>query len=80
MSKLKIVFLSTLGLIDVVLIMISIGYLIMGIKSPNSLGGRELSFTGNYMLFAVYALLVLIITTIFLIFLIKWLKNKKNVN
>ena len=52
MSKLKIVFLSTLGLIDVVLIMISIGYLIMGIKSPNSLGGRELSFTGNYMLFA----------------------------
>ena len=76
MNKFKIIFLCALGIVDIFLIMISAGYLSMAIKAPNSLGGREVSFTGNYILFGVYCILIIAITTTFLICLIKWLKMR----
>ena len=75
MSTFKKIFLIVLALVDVFALVETIGYLIMGINTPTSLAGRNLFFTGAYILALVYFLLFVIITIIFIICLIKW-KNK----
>ena len=77
MSRWKIIFLGVLGVIDAIILAVTIGYLVMAIKTPDSLGGRNLFFTGSYILFACYFLVFAIITTIGIVCFLKW-RNKKN--
>ena len=79
MGKFKIIFLSVLGMLDIAILIITIGYLVIGIKTPNSLGGRNLQFTGSYILFFVYLIVFIAITIVFVILLIKWLNKAKKI-
>ena len=76
MKKLRLALVCVLALIDIFLIIITAGYLSMAVNSPNSLGGRTVTFTGNYMLFGVYCLLILVVTIVFVVSLLKLLRKK----
>ena len=76
MSMIKKIFLIVLALLDVFAIIETVGYFIMGIKTPTSLAGRELFFTGAFILAAVYFLLFVVVTIIFIVCLAKWRKKK----
>ena len=77
MNKWKIIFLSVIGLAEVVLLAITIGYLVMGINTPDVLAGRNLGFTGCYILSLAYFLIFALVAAIGLICLLKWRKNNK---
>ena len=77
MRKFKIFLLIVLGTIDLILLAVSIAYLIMGIQAPNSLGGREIFFTGSYLLFLVYFLIFIMVTILFIISIRKLKRNNK---
>ena len=77
MSTFKKIFLIVLALVDVFALVETIGYLIMGINTPTSLAGRDLLFTGAYILTAVYFLVFVIVTIVFIICLVKWRKKKE---
>lgn len=78
MSKTKKIILSILGIADLIILVVTIGYLIMGIKTPDSLAGRELQFTGGYILCLTYFMVFAVITTVFLICLLRWKAKGKN--
>jgi len=77
MSKSKIIFLVIFSLIDLFILAISIGYLVMGIQTPDVIGGRPVFFTGSYILFLAYFLIFVILTTILIVLLVK---NKRAKN
>jgi len=77
MNKWKIIFLSIIGLAEIVLLAITIGYLIMGINTPDALAGRNLGFTGCYILSLTYFLIFALVAAIWLICFSKWRKNNK---
>lgn len=76
MRKFKIVLLILLGIIDLIFFAVSIAYLVMGIQVPNSLGDKELFFTGSYLLFIAY-FAIFILTTFIFILCLKRLKKSK---
>jgi dipeptide/tripeptide permease len=75
MNKWKITFLSVLGVVDAIILAISIGYLVMAIKTPDSLAGRDIFFTGSYLIFIGYLLVFALITTVLAVLLVKWRKK-----
>jgi hypothetical protein len=76
MNKWKVIFLSILGVAGVITLALTIGYLIMGINTPDSLAGRALGFTGCYILTLGYFLIFAVISAVFLICLLKWRKKQ----
>lgn len=79
MSKWKIIVLSILGVVDAVILAVTIGYLVMAIKTPDSLAGRDIFFTGSYILFICYLFVFVIITTIGVVCFVKWRNKAKKV-
>ena len=77
MNKWKIGFLSVLGLADIVMLALTIGYFIMGVNTPDSLAGRDLGFTGCYILSLSYFLIFAVVSAIFLLCLFKWKRKNK---
>ena len=77
MNKWKILFLTVLSIVDAAILAITVGYLVMAIKTPNSLAGRNVLFTGSYILFICYLLVFAILTTALVICYVKWKKKFK---
>ena len=75
MNKWKVIILSVLGIGVIVTLALTIGYLIMGINTPDALAGRALGFTGCYILALGYFLIFSVITALFLILLLKWIRK-----
>ena len=77
MSKFKKIFLAVLGLVDIFILVVTIGYLIMGIKTPDTIAGRDMIFTGGYILCLTYFLIFAVVTAVFLICFLRWRKENK---
>lgn len=75
MSKFKKAFLIVIGVIDILLTIITIGYIKWGIEMPNTLAGRDMQFMGAYILAMTYFLFVAILTSVFIVCLVKWRKK-----
>jgi len=76
MSVYKKVFLVSIGIIDLILIAMTIGYIMWGIEMPNTLAGREMQFMGAYILAITMGVFVAIFTAVFIICLVKWRKRR----
>lgn len=68
-------FLIIVGLVDLILISTTIGYIVWGIQMPNTLAGREMQFMGAYILAVTVGIFVAIFTAVFIICLVKWRKK-----
>lgn len=80
MNAYKKVILIALGVVDLILLAMTIGYIVWGIQMPNTLAGREMQFMGAYILAITMGALVLIISAIWLILFFRWRKNNgKNI-
>ena len=77
MNKWKVIILCVLGIGVIVTLALTIGYLIMGINTPDALAGRALGFTGCYILSLSYFLIFTVVSAIFLLCLFKWKRKNK---
>lgn len=75
MSVYKKGFLIGIGIIDLILLVVTIGYIKWGIEMPDTLAGRDMQFMGAYILAMTFFLFVAILTSIFVVCLIKWRRN-----
>jgi hypothetical protein len=75
MSTWKKGFLIAVGIADIVLTIIMIGYIKWGIDMPNTLAGKDIRFMGAYILAMISFLFVAILTSVFIVCLIKWRKK-----
>jgi hypothetical protein len=77
MNKWKVVLISLLGIAGVITLALTIGYLIMGINTPDALAGRALGFTGCYIITLGYFLIFAVDSAILILCLLKWKKKKQ---
>lgn len=63
--------------VDLYFLYSTIGYLVLGIQTPNILGDRPTTFTGMYIMSLTFFLLTIVLTTILVVILVKYVKNKK---
>lgn len=75
MSAWKKGFLIAVGIVDIILTIIMIGYIKWGIEMPNTLAGKDIQFMGAYILAMIFFLFVTILTSVFIVCLIKWRKK-----
>ena len=75
MSIFKKILFSLIVAIDLLLLVVTIGYIKWGIEMPSSLAGRQMVFMGAYLLAMAYGILFLGITTILIIWIVRWGKN-----
>lgn len=76
MSIVKKIFLIVISIIDLLFLIMTIGYIKWGIDMPDTLAGREMTFMGAYILSITMGCIVLILSTILIICFVKW--RKKN--
>lgn len=76
MSIVKKIFLIVISIIDLLFLIMTIGYIKWGIDMPDTLAGREMTFMGAYILSITMGSIVLILSTILIICFVKW--RKKN--
>ena len=77
MKTFRIVLLSILGIVDVYFLYATIGYLVLGIKTPKILGGIQTNFMGMYMMSMTFFALFVVATGIIVFIAIKMRKDYK---
>ena len=77
MSLYKKIILIILLILDAYLLYSTIGYLVLGIKTPKILGGVPTTFMGMYMMSITFFCLFAILTTIIVFLWIRFRKKSK---
>ena len=74
MKKFKIILLVILSLATLYTLYSTIGYLILGIKTPYLVGATTTHFTGMFIMSATFGVVTILLVTS-IIFVAKWLKK-----
>lgn len=77
MKTFRIVLLSVLGILDAYFLYATIGYLVLGIKTPKILGGIQTNFMGMYMMSMTFFALFVVATGVIVFIAIRMHKNSK---
>ncbi len=71
----KILF-SLLCIADVYCIYATIGYLVLGLKTPRILGDKETVFVGMFLMSLGFAIVAILLTVLIIVTIIKHIKGK----